>query len=132
MSKFKSLDDVIGYLTNVAEFELRHTEHIKIPDGHMTVISENCNTMFDAIQWITEKLEQPTLNENQQIVLEWLKNEYNSPIIINPIAVVSSLQNELFKDSEIDVLEAYVELGFNEEIEVLQVFSQWMMEHEEE
>ena len=70
MSEFKSLDDVIGYLTNVAEFELRHTEHIKIPDGHMTVISENYNIMFDAIQWITEKLEQPQLNDNQQIVID--------------------------------------------------------------
>lgn len=75
--------------------------------------------------------EQLQLNENQQIVLEWLKNIYNSPIMINPIAVVFSLHNELVKDSEIDAVEAYEELGFDEEIQVLQVFSQWAQEQEE-
>lgn len=80
-----------------------------------------------------EKLNnQPQLSENQQIVLDWLKNIYNSPIIINPIAVVFSLHNELVKDSEIDAVEAYEELGFEEEIQVLQVFSQWAQELEEE
>ena len=76
--------------------------------------------------------DQPQLNENQQIVLDWLKNIYNSPIIINPIAVVFSLHYELVKDSEIDAVEAYEELGFDEEIQVLQVFSQWAQEQEEE
>ncbi|MGM0152303.1 hypothetical protein IGK30_000097 [Enterococcus sp. AZ178] len=71
---------------------------------------------------------QPQLNENQQIVLDWLKIIYNSPIIINPIAVVFSLHNELVKDSEIDAVESYEELGFDEEIQVLQVFSQWAKE----
>lgn len=74
---------------------------------------------------------QPQLNENQQIVLEWLKNIYNSPIGINPIAVVFSLHNELVKDSEIDAVEAYNELDFEEEIQVLEVFSQWAREQEE-
>ena len=77
-------------------------------------------------------LEQPQLNENQQIVLEWLKNIYNSPIGINPIAVVFSLHNELVKDSEIDAVEAYNELDFEEEIQVLEVFSLWAREQEEE
>lgn len=75
---------------------------------------------------------QPQLNENQQIVLEWLKNIYNSPIMINPIAVVFSLHNELVKDSEIDAVEAYEELEFEEEIQVLEVFSQWAKEQEAE
>ncbi|MFB5518888.1 hypothetical protein [Enterococcus casseliflavus] len=75
---------------------------------------------------------QPQLNENQQIVLDWLKNIYNSPIMINPIAVVFSLHNELVKDSEIETVEAYEELGFDEEIQVLQVFNQWVLEQEEE
>lgn len=77
---------------------------------------------------LVELTEQPQLNENQQIVLDWLKNIYNSPIIINPIAVVFSLHNELVKDSEIDAVESYEELGFDEEIQVLQVFSQWAKE----
>ncbi|WP_312540907.1 hypothetical protein [Enterococcus sp.] len=86
---------------------------------------------WDDIVEIVEDHDQPQLNENQQIVLEWLKNIYNSPIIINPIAVVFSLHYELVKDSEIDAVEAYEELGFDEEIQVLQVFSQWAQEREE-
>ncbi|MGM7317134.1 hypothetical protein ABRY77_16205 [Enterococcus casseliflavus] len=78
------------------------------------------------------QLEQPQLNENQQIVLEWLKNIFNSPIIINPIAVVFALHNELVKDNEIDAVEAYEEMGFEEEIQVLQAFIQWALEQEEE
>lgn len=83
---------------------------------------------------LSEKIanDQPQLNENQQIVLEWLKNIYNSPIMINPIAVVFSLHNELANDSEIDAVEAYEELGFDEEIQVLQVFSQWALRQGEE
>ncbi|MGM8137496.1 hypothetical protein [Enterococcus italicus] len=118
MSEFKSLDDVIGYLTNVAEFELRHTEHIKIPDGHMTVISENYNIMFDAIQWITEKLEQPPLNENQQIVLDELKDEYefygNYQLAIYWVIADGNVPN----------------LNINDFIQVLQIFSQWDLEQE--
>lgn len=75
---------------------------------------------------------QPQLNPNQQIVLKWLKNIFNSPIIINPIAVVFALHNELVKDNEIDAVEAYEEMVFEEEIQVLQAFSQWALEQEEE
>ena len=85
-----------------------------------------------AIDIVEKYFEQPTLNENQQIVLEWLKGKYNSPIMINPIAVVFSLHDELVKDSEIDAVEAYEELGLEEEIQVLKVFSQWVLEQEAE
>lgn len=113
-------------------------------------MSEVEKTLTDAYYWLSmyksgaitegvamEKVKeaifaQPQLDENQQIVLEWLKNIYNSPIMINPIAVVFSLHNELVKDSEIETVEAYEELGFDEEIQVLQAFAQWASEQEEE
>ncbi|WP_230321062.1 hypothetical protein [Enterococcus gallinarum] len=113
-------------------------------------MSEDEKALTDAYYWLSmyksgaitegvamEKVKeaifaQPQLNENQQIVLDWLKNIYNSPIMINPIAVVFSLHNELVNDSEIDAVEAYEELGFDEEIQVLQVFSKWAQEQEEE
>lgn len=91
--------------------------------------------LYDALNIVNKefsKTEQPQLNENQQIVLEWLKNIYNSPIGINPIAVFFALHNELVKDSEIDAVEAYEELEFEEEIQVLEVFSQWAKEQEAE
>lgn len=98
---------------------------------------EPAEDFFESRNWGEYDIEvyeyhQPQLNENQQIVLEWLKNIYNSPIIINPIAVVFALHNELVKDNEIDAVEAYEEMGFEEEIQVLQVFSQWALEQEEE
>lgn len=131
MSKFKSLDDVIGYLTNVAEFELRHTEHIKIPDGHMTVISENYNIMFDAIQWITEKLEQPQLNENQKIVLEYLKTNFGKyDMFVKSIFYpIQELVSEYWV-SEVNT--AFEQLDLKQEVQVLQAFIQWTLEQEEE
>ncbi|EOS7700638.1 hypothetical protein FMV57_RS11510 [Enterococcus hirae] len=80
----------------------------------------------DELDLVTQKL-----NDNQKVVLEWLKNEFKSSIMINPIAVVFSLHAELVKDSEIDAVEAYVELDFEEEIEVLAAFAQWGLEQEE-
>lgn len=94
--------------------------------------AQSYNEGLKAAIHILESCEQPQLNENQQIVLEWLKNIYNSPIIINPIAVVFSLHNELVKDSEIDAVEAYAELGFDEEIQVLEVFTQWAKKQEDQ
>lgn len=103
------------------------------------LIGKCSNYFIDKVQGSSDfiylgdfELKQTQLNENQQIVLEWLKNIYNSPIIINPIAVVFALHNELVKDNEIDAVEAYEEMGFEEEIQVLQVFSQWALEQEEE
>lgn len=110
--------DKLSKINDLA-FELQH-------DDELTA------EQFWKVKQIFELSVQYQLNENQQIVLEWLKNIYNSPIMINPIAVVFSLHNELVKDSEIDAVEAYEELGFDEEIQVLQVFSQWAKEQEEE
>ena len=87
---------------------------------------------WDKVDQIFELSLPMQLNENQQVVLEWLKNIYNGPIMINPIGVVFSLHNEFLKGSEIDAVGAYVELGFDEEIQVLQVFSQWALEQEDE
>lgn len=96
---------------------------------------EPTEDFFESRNWGEYDIEvyeyhQPQLNENQKIVLKWLKNIFNSPIIINPIAVVFALHNELVKDNEIDAVEAYEEMGFEEEIQVLQAFSQWALEQE--
>lgn len=84
--------------------------------------------LYDKVAAIDEH---PQLNENQQIVLEFLKNEYNGPIMINPMEVIFALHDELVNGSKIDIVEAYVELSDEDEIQVLQVFSQWMLEKEE-
>lgn len=75
--------------------------------------------------------EQPTLNPNQQIVLEWLKERYKNPIIINPVAVIFSLHDAYVENEHSEVSEAYGELTDKEESQVLQVFSQWAQEQED-
>lgn len=91
------------------------------------------------VQWMTTQAQlyreidkmltfkQPTLNENQQIVLKSLKNKY----VGYPIETIFMLQNELVKNSKINVVEAYKKLSGKEEMQVLQVFIQWVLEQEE-
>ncbi|STP40018.1 Uncharacterised protein [Enterococcus durans] len=97
---------------------------------------EPTEDFFESRNWGEYDIEvyeyhQPQLNDNQKIVLEFLKNEYNGPIMINPMEVIFALHDELVNGSKIDIVEAYVELSDEDEIQVLQVFSQWMLEKEE-
>lgn len=103
------------------------------------VLSEIAFAMVDDIpdvQALYDKIEsmepiQPTLNGNQQIVLEWLKERYKNPIIINPVAVIFSLHDAYVENEHSEVSEAYGELTDKEESQVLQVFSQWAQEQED-
>lgn len=68
------------------------------------------------------KSNQPELNENQQIVLDWLKDEYCDG---NPFFTIwHTLEDRYFKGSS-DALLA------SQQIEILQAFSQWALEQEE-
>ncbi|ENZ5691444.1 hypothetical protein ACGWY5_002134 [Enterococcus hirae] len=75
------------------------------------------------------------LNDNQKIVLEWLKGiveQYTA----SPICAISLLSRlrELrkFNDKEaITVDNAYCELDFKEQTEVLSAFAQWGLRQEE-
>lgn len=79
-------------------------------------------------------LEQPQLNENQQIVLEWLKGSYVQGYGATVIITIHLLQ----KLNDIDVLgdesvtKAYRALNTEEEIDVIKVFADWALEQEEE
>ena len=81
---------------------------------------------------LDEIIKKPTLNEDQQIVLEWLKERYKNPLIINPVGVIFSLHDVYVENEHSEVSEAYGELTDKEEAQVLQVFSQWALEQEEE
>lgn len=72
--------------------------------------------------------DQPQLNENQQIVLDWLKGRSKGG---------SSLFNAVqgfvgFNGVPILELNALMSLSNKEEAQVLQAFSQWALEQEEE
>ena len=67
-------------------------------------------------------MKQPQLNPNQQIVLDWLKDEYCDGNPFFPIW--HTLEDRYFKGSS-DALLA------SQQIEILQAFSQWALEQEE-
>ena len=85
-----------------------------------------------ALERVKEELfEQPQLNENQQIVLEYLKKQFGKyemfiKSIFDPI-------QELLSDcwnGEVNI--AFEQLDLKQEIQVLEVFGQWALEQEEE
>lgn len=70
------------------------------------------------------------LNENQQVVLDWLKNSDNSPF-----ALVSALDDDFVGIETIysiptNVREAFEKLSAKEQFEVLAAFAEWGMKHE--
>ncbi|EGO2631661.1 restriction endonuclease [Enterococcus faecalis] len=74
---------------------------------------------------------QPELNENQQIVLDWLKNDmldnsdfYNTLYYSRKLYVVG----EPYRKENI----AFMKLGDKELAQVIQAFSRWAIEQEEE
>lgn len=80
-----------------------------------------------------EMLKQPQLNENQQIVLEWLKEEQTK----NPELSIFGTLSVLFDESEnrfmsLDVIDALNDLSNSQQADVFQGFSQWALEQEEE
>lgn len=80
-----------------------------------------------------EVLVQLQLNENQQIVLEWLQRKYLS-VDISPIELIWRLkvnsERNGWKARQPSI--AFKELSKRQHTEVLQVFSQWAHEQEEE
>lgn len=84
---------------------------------------------------LSEKIanDQPQLNENQQIVLEWLKEEQTK----NPELSIFGTLSVLFDESEnrfmnLDVIDALNDLSNSQQSGVFQAFSQWALEQEEE
>lgn len=81
------------------------------------------------------QLDQPQLNENQQIVLDYLKEITIEDV--SPMRAMEFLKYELkpneyggFQASTVG--EAFYKLNNKEEAQVLKVFSQWALEQEEE
>jgi hypothetical protein len=75
-------------------------------------------------------LSQPfQLNEDQKIVLEWLKsNTEKHAIKMNPIAAIYSLHRSYSTQDNADVFDAYEEMSMAEEAQVLEAFSKWALE----
>lgn len=88
---------------------------------------------WDDIVEIVEDHDQPQLNENQQIVLEWLKEEQTK----NPELSIFGTLSVLFDESEnrfmsLDVIDALNNLSNPQQEGVFQAFSKWTLGQEEE
>lgn len=114
-------------------------------------MSEDEKTLTDAYYWLSmyksgaitegvamEKvkeamLKQPQLNDNQKIVLEWLKNEISE----NDLQyTLWSFTEDVYEKLEIGAglapyVEAWEKLKEKQKIEVLAAFAQWGLEQEE-
>lgn len=76
------------------------------------------------------------LNDDQKIVLEYLKSKITESSV-NPISAIVILGHlwefrRLNTEEERRVLEAYWQLNSKQQVEVLQVFSAWFFEQEED
>ncbi len=83
-----------------------------------------------------EMLKQPTINENQQIVLEWLKREHFDSYIKSVLSnlyfyvnmtAIGDLENRKIQE----MVNAYEKLSQEEFAQVLQAFASWVEQEEE-
>lgn len=115
-------------------------------DGYVTgfpIISDNdayilngvieANEEYIAIeQWIPvfpESLQpvSPSLNDNQQVVLEWLKNNYDEDA--DPLGVICGMQKFGLRESEL--FNAVEPLNDQQQFQVLAAFAEWGSKEEE-
>ncbi|HAQ4682843.1 hypothetical protein PNC89_04150 [Enterococcus faecium] len=78
--------------------------------------------------------EHSELNDNQKIVLEWLKKQriQENGLILPPIEILSNLTNYIYVSSANDkVFKSFVSLSEPEQFEVLTAFAQWGLKQEE-
>ncbi len=77
-----------------------------------------------------EMLKQPQLNENQQIVMEFLKVRTSHSNFADAIYQLESSENWLEPEENYDI--AYEALNNKERLQVIKVACQWALEQEEE
>lgn len=95
--------------------------------------AQSYNEGLKAAIHILESCEQPQLNENQQIVLEWLKKQYfqgYGPAIIITIHLLQKL-NDIDVLGDEPVTKAYRSLNTAGEALVVKKFADWALEQEE-
>lgn len=138
----KEIESDKAFIEKVADRIYKDTddweETIPEPEwiDRMTEIADRYINRFELAQKIADKWIQcktPQLNENQQIVLEWLKEEQTK----NPELSIFGTLSVLFDESEnrfmnLDVIDALNDLSNSQQAGVFQAFSKWALEQEEE
>ncbi|MEX1452674.1 hypothetical protein [Enterococcus sp. GC34] len=93
----------------------RQLEMDRIEEGNMSA---------EDVLYIVKGFKRPYLNENQQVVLDWLKEDYSKNSYMSPFGTIY----DTIRYREIKIRT----LSKKEQAEVLQAFSQWALEQEEE
>jgi len=75
---------------------------------------------------------QPQLNPNQQIVLEYLKRRFSEEPDISKKSIFKAIDHLLYNFWDDNLNDAFYALDLKQESQVLQAFSQWALEQEEE
>lgn len=101
---------------------------IKWVDIEPSIIVDGKNYTASEFNKAVEMLKQPQLNENQQIVLEWLKEEKNN----SNLTAFDCIYSFIYGNPEDLVTQNWAELNAKEEAQVLEAFGQWAQEQEEE
>lgn len=99
------------------------------------VVGSHNNHIQSVANRLLELTEQPQLNENQQIVLEWLRanvDQDNASPMCSIFLLGSLWESRKFNIQEdIAIDNAYSELSYKQQAQVLEVFSRWAQEQEE-
>lgn len=93
----------------------RQLEMDRIEEGNMSA---------EDVLYIVKGFKRPYLNENQQVVLDWLKEDYSKNSYMSPFGTIY----DTIRYREIKIRT----LSKKEQAEVLQAFSQWAIEQEEQ
>lgn len=128
MIKFKEFDvGDIHYEEQIEQFQKEHqnAEFVQITGGY---------TSYEKIWFKYEdRIDRPELNENQQIVLDWLKENVGqdnaSPMCA--VFLLGEWQTRIGSKELRSVDISYCRLNPKQQAEVLQAFSQWAIEQEE-
>lgn len=108
-------------------------ESLSSADPHKTV-NNSFLEGFDYALANVQGLDQPQLNDNQQIVLDYLKDKCNlySFIAYKPFEAIIRLSMLDPEKNELRVINTIDELTYKQQAQVLEVFSRWASEQEEE
>lgn len=77
-----------------------------------------CNGVYEKVS--------PSLSDDQQVVLEWLKNNYDEDA--DPLGVICGMQKFGLRESEL--FDAVEPLSDQEQFQVLAAFAEWGMANE--
>ncbi|HDT8170822.1 TPA: hypothetical protein RD693_001408 [Enterococcus faecalis] len=92
---------------------------------------EEGNMSAEDVLFIVKGFKRPYLNENQQIVLDWLKESCKLNGLREVIEIMGFLPTTGGKMKYKQIAYAYADLNEVELAQVLQAFGQWALEQEE-